>query len=276
MAPKVTYTITTDILKFSFGNENNSSYRLRINESNAIFEIVAAQCAIHPNDSEEAIAEKKAIEQAFLQYKKDNLDYEHSLSRKPRRICYDNLDEVLNIGHISWSEYLQYVSVDPDMKPFEPQWALEEEKQLCRALDETSEDMRKKLLNLIMQFAPKASLELYYADSSPIRRLVAMVRTRDDAQKKASSKMMEKNMLKAYDRLNQPSSESAIPISQMAYYAYNCDVSLHWLLNIKSCKCLLTPNETTETIMDVFCLLGDERRNMFINCIKNLNLHFED
>ena len=52
------------------------------------------------------------------------------------------------------------------------------------------------------------------------------------------------------------------------YMSINFDVSPHWLLGLDESRTVLAGNGETEIIMDMFCFLPEERKQMILQAVQ--------
>jgi hypothetical protein len=54
----------------------------------------------------------------------------------------------------------------------------------------------------------------------------------------------------------------------VSYLSTSFDVSPHWLLGLDEAHTVLATNGETETIMDLFCFLPEERKLMILQAVQ--------
>ena len=262
MKPKTNHYRSTDIL-LREGPARVWAYRLRRDESDAVTELILKKCEVQPDDDPEAVEQKERRYRDFQAFRTKNLDYEEWAERDSRIITYEMLPELLKLADISYAEYLEYISIDPNNGEKVPLgWPREEEAELCRSMDALSREQREKLFRFALDFASRNTIIMFHSGSSAIKKLIAVDKSRQEKFRQPENVTAEKISTMAYKRVHQKYSETALPMKYLLYYAKRFDVSPHWLLGLKEDVHIYSQNPTTEAFMDLYCLLSRDRQRI--------------
>ena len=175
---------------------------------------------------------------------------------------------MLEITGLSYLDLLKFVSKDPEGTYVEPSWSSEVETVMCSCCDILSSPQRKAVLSLIGRILPEVFESSEFESMTPILRLskANSVRTYCAAELRRQTK--ELGVFDAYRRRYNPYSFNAIELSLIPYVSQNFDVSPHWLLGLDESHTVLAQNGETEFVMDHFCFLPDDRKQMILQAVQ--------
>ena len=186
----------------------------------------------------------------------------------PRRLCYENLPELLEITGLSYLDLLKAVSKDPEGASVEPRWSSEVETAMCACCDLLSHQQRKEVLALIQRILPAVFESSEYESMIPILRLSKVNSVRAYCAAELKRKNEEYGVLDIYLRRYNRFSFNAVELNLISYMSQSFDVSPHWLLGLDESHTVLALNGETESIMDRFCFLPEERKHMILQAVQ--------
>lgn len=242
-------------------------HRISKVDEDRIYELVNTRLRINAGDSaavRKQKEKKKELFDAFL-LKITPHRYDKPRAEGPRRLCYEHIDEIVEITGISYLEILKAVSKDPSGNPVEPRWASETEAAMCSCCDLMADEQKEAVLALIQRIIATVYLSKEINEEpSSIQRLCKTASIRNYSLKVMTKQTIDLGVHELYLSRNLPYNHNVIELNLISYMAYSFDVSPHWLLNLDESKTILASSGKTEKIMDVFCFLPNERKEMIL------------
>ena len=250
--------------------KETSLHRVSKEDEEQIYSLIDHKLGVAPSDSAETRKEKESKREAFDAFKLRMTPFlnDKPSPNGPRRLCYENIPELLEVTGLSYLDLLKCVSKNPEDVPIEPRWASETEAVMCSFCDTLSSDRRKKVQALIRRILAPAFQNNEFESMTPTLRLFKAnaIRTYCIAETKRQTK--ELGVYEIYRRRFVPYSFNAVELNMVSYLSANFDVSPHWLLGLDEMHTVLATNGETETIMDLFCFLPEERKIMILQAVQ--------
>ena len=245
--------------------ENNLSGR-RISKTNEqqIYQLINSTLSPAPGDNAQARKEKDRMRkelEAFMQNRTTVLNNK-GRSHGPKRLCYEDLPDLLKISGLSYLDLLKFVSRDPDGAYVEPKWATDTEAVMCSYCDILSPDRQEKVLEMVRRILAPSFQNKEFERMSPLVRLTKANSLRNNSAAETIRQSMDLGVKKIYIRRYHPTGYNAVNLSLISYFAINFDASLHWLLGLDNTHTVLAASGKTEEIMDLFCFLPEDRKQM--------------
>ena len=251
--------------------ENNLSGR-RISKTNEqqIYQLINSKLSPAPGDNAQARKEKDRMRrelEAFMQNRTTVLNNK-GRSHGPKRLCYEDLPDLLKISGLSYLDLLKFVSRDPDGAYVEPKWATDTEAVMCSYCDILSPDRQEKVLEMVRRILAPGFQSDEFESMSPLVRLTKAHYLRNNYIGEMKRQIKDLGVNKIYIRRYQPYSYNAVDLSLISYFALNFDASPHWLLGLDESHTVLAGSGMTEKIMDLFCFLPEDRKQMLCQAVQ--------
>lgn len=251
-------------------NTERSLHRIREREREILEKLIDDHTMPIEADSDETKAEKQRIAMAYQQYKDEMMDKPYAKAKIYRRLCYEDIGPVLNILGLTWKQYMDLASIDTEDNPYPVKWKSEELKTLCETLDHFTESDREKILNTAKQLAGPSVSKLYTSDMPTPWRILEALRVEHENPRFLAKTFRQLNLQsKVTPRLfANDYQETAVNFATIPYIANELNLSAHWLLRMPENTPLLAEHAMSEVIMDIYCLLPNERKNIlqFVAC----------
>ena len=252
--------------------KKNGIHRISKSDEEIIYSIIIKRLSISPNDTEITKKDKIKRQADFDAYKEKITPRgrKKAGTSDPRRLCYEDLDEIISITDISYLELLQALSRDPKNNCIPVTWPSETEASMCSCCDIMTSTQRKNILALVRRvLSPRFEADDDRKDS-PISRLY-----RENSIRIYSLHAMKKQVTNyeindIYRRRLLAYNYNAVELSKIIYVCNSFDVSPHWLLALGDSQTILASNGETEMIMELFCFLPDERKEIILEAAELL------
>ena len=246
-----------------------SYHRLSKEDEQEIYNLIDSRLRAGSGDNAQARKDKENRRKALDEFKLNVL----RMNDKPRaggakRLCYEHLPELLDIAGLDYLDILKCTSKDPENHYVEPQWASEVETAMCSCCDILSHSQRMQVLALINRILADVFKSSEYKSMTPLLRLskANSIRTYCSAEMRRQTK--ELGVFDIYLRRHGQFSFNALELSMIPYMSMSFDVSPHWLLGLDESRTVLARDGETETIMDLFCFLPEERKQMILQAVQ--------
>lgn len=244
------------------------SYHYLSKEDEAlIYELVDSTLKEAPGDSNQTRKDKENRRREFEAFKKQ-WSTDRPTEKWMKRLCYESLPELLTISGLSYLDFLKHLSKDPDGNPFDIKWSSETEAKMCSYCDLLSPDHKEKVLAMIRRILPPAFENSDFESMTPMNRLAQASFLRSYCIGETKKQSKELGVIDIYMQRFLPYSYSLMELSLISYMAFHFDVSPHWLLGLDESQTVLAANGNTEKIMDLFCFLPDERKQMICQAVQ--------
>ena len=235
-----------------------------------IYKLIDSKTKPAPEDSVQTRKEKECMRRE-VEIFKQNL--KTVVNDKPgsyhiKRLCYEDLPELLKISGFSFLDVLKYFSRDPDGAYVEPKWATDTEAVMCSYCDILSPDRQEKVLEMVRRILAPGFQSDEFESMSPLVRLTKAHYLRNNYIGEMKRQIKDLGVNKIYIRRYQPYSYNAVDLSLISYFALNFDASPHWLLGLDESQTVLAGSGMTEKIMDLFCFLPEDRKQMLCQAVQ--------
>ena len=243
-----------------------SYHRLSKEDEQVIYNMIDDVLKPHSGDNSQTRKEKERKRGNLEEFKLKitPLLNDKPSAKGPKRLCYEHLPELLDITGLSYLDLLKSVSKDPQGVYIEPKWSREVETAMCSCCDILSSWQRKKVLALIQRILPDVFESSEYESMTPILRLAKANSFRVYCNAEMKRQTDELGVYDIYRRRFTPFSFNAVELNKISYMSINFDVSPHWLLGLDESYTVLALNGETESIMDLFCFLPEDRKQMIL------------
>ena len=249
--------------------EKQPIHRISKEDEAAIYRVIDAKLRTTADETKAVRTDKarrKAALEGFLR-EITSLAHVKSDCKGPRRLCYEDLTALLRIAGISYRELFEHISCDPDGNAVAPGWATESEAKMCAYCDMLSPEQQETLLALVRRLLAPAFFS-GMESLSPINRLTQAGDLRGaNCIGEQRSKMRSLGVESVYLRRRMPYNYNALQLHLLPYIAKGCDVSPHWLLGLGETATVLAETTGAELIMDLFCFLPEERKEIVLTSI---------
>lgn len=244
-------------------------HRLSKEDEQTIYNMIDGLLKAAPGDNAQIRKEKERKRGDLEEFKLKITPvlYDKPSTKGPKRLCYEHLPELLNITGMSYLDLLKFVSKDPEGVHVEPQWSSEVETSMCSCCDILSSKQRKEVLALIQRILPEVFENSDYEFMTPILRLSKANSIRSYCAAEMKRQTDELGVYDIYRRRYAPFSFNAVELNMVSYMSQSFDVSPHWLLGLDESHTVLALNGETESIMDRFCFLPEERKQMILQAV---------
>lgn len=247
-----------------------SYHRISKEDEQMIYNMIDGMLETNPGDNAQTRKEKERKRKDLEAFKLKITPHQNDKPRNagPKRLCYENLSELLSITGLSYLDLLKCVSKDTEGGYVEPQWSSEVETAMCSCCDILSRQQRKAVLALIQRILPDVFENSEFESMTPILRLskANSIRTYCSAEMRRQTK--ELGVYDIYRRRYTPFSFNAVELNMISFMSKSFDVSPHWLLGLDESQTVLAMNGDTERIMDLFCFLPEERKQMILQAVQ--------
>lgn len=244
-----------------------SYHRLSKEDEALIYELVDSTLKENPKDNTQTRKGKEKHRREFDAFKQ-KLSADRFPSRGQRRLCYENLPELLKSTGLGYLDVLKYLSKDPDGNPVDIKWASETEATMCSYCDLLSPDRQEKVLAMIRRILAPVFENSDFESMTPINRLTQASFLRSYSKVETKKQAKELGVTDIYMKRCLPYSYNLVELNLISYMAFNFDVSPHWLLGLDESHTVLAANGKTEKIMDLFCFLPHERKQMICQAVQ--------
>ena len=247
-----------------------SGHRISKKDTQQIYDLIDSKLSAAPGDNAQTRKEKERMRKEVWVFRQNLTPIQNDKPgpNGPRRLCYEDLPELLRISGLSYLDLLKYVSRDPDGEYVEPRWATDTEAVMCSYCDILSPDRQEKVHEMICRILAPGFQSDEFESMPPILRLTKANYLRNNyigEMKKQSEDLGVKNI---YMRRLNPSSYNTVELNLISYFAVSFDVSLHWLLGLDESQTVLAASGKTEEIMDLFCFLPEDRKKMLCQAVQ--------
>ena len=242
--------------------EQTALHRISKEDEDIIYQLIKNKLRVSSGDNasvKKAKEKRQADFDAFL-VRITPLNREKPRAKGPRRLCYEHIDDIVDITGISYLDLLKALSKDPDGKRIEPQWASEVEASMCSYCDLLSPEQQDMVLTLIRRILAPAFESEELNSMSSILRLAKANSIRSYCTNEMNRQTKDLGVNDIYRRRYLPYSYNALELNMVSYMAASFDVSPHWLMGLDESKTVLAQSGKTEKIMDLFCFLPEERK----------------
>ena len=254
----------------SIKEQELSYHRLSKEDEQEIYSLIDRTLQTNSGDNAQTRKDKESRQKSMDAFKQSITPVVNDKPRPrgPRRLCYENLPELLEITGLGYKDILISVSKDPEGKHVEPAWASEVEAAMCSYCDLLPTDRQDKVLMLIRRVLAPVFDNSDFQSMTPILRLskANAIRTYCTAETKRQTK--ELGVYDVYRRRYLPYSYNAVELNLVAYMSISFDVSPHWLLGLDESHTVLASSGKTESIMDLFCFLPEDRKQMILQAVQ--------
>ena len=120
----------------------------------------------------------------------------------------------------------------------------------------------EKVLEMVRRILAPSFQSKEFERMSPLVRLTKANSLRNNSAAETIRQSMDLGVKKIYIRRYHPTGYNAVNLSLISYFAINFDASLHWLLGLDNTHTVLAASGKTEEIMDLFCFLPEDRKQM--------------
>jgi hypothetical protein len=249
--------------------KETSLHRVSKEDEDLIYNLVDSELSAAPNDNAQTRKDKEHRREEFKAFKlRMALSNDKPRPEGPKRLCYENLPELLEITGLSYLDILKCVSKKPSGDAVKPQWASEAEAAMCSYCDMLSPDRREKVLALIRRILAPVFENSDFESMTPTLRLFKANAIRSYCIAETKRQTKELGVYDIYRRRFVPYSFNAVELNMVSYLSISFDVSPHWLLGLDETHTVLATNGETETIMDLFCFLPEGRKQMILQAVQ--------
>ena len=250
--------------------EQTVFHRISKEDEEIIYRLILNKLRVSSGDNSATKKEKEKRKLNFDSFltRITPLNRDKPRKKGPRRLCYEHIDEIVEITGVSYLELLKALSKDPDGKRIEPQWASETEASMCSYCDLLNSGQQDKVLELIRRVLAPAFESEELNSMSSILRLSKANSIRSYCTNEMTRQTRDLGVNDIYRRRYLPYSFNALELNMVSFMAVNFDVSPHWLLGLDESKTVLAKSGKTEKIMDLFCFLPEERKASLLRAVE--------
>lgn len=241
-------------------------HRITKEDEKLIYELIEKKLTINNGDTMPIRKEKEARREAFNRFKDRITPIVKGKPRKegPRRLCYEYMEEIVKTTGVSYFDILSILSKDPEGNKIAPQWATKSEADMCSYCSIMTAEQQKAVLDLVKRVLASVFTSEDINGDTPMMRLYKASSLRTYCIKEMGRKMKELEINDIFMRRYMPYSYNALELNLVIFMSITFDVSPHWLLNLDESMTVLAPTGKIETIMDLFCFLPDERKEIVL------------
>lgn len=241
-------------------------HRITKEDEILIYELIEEKLTINTGDSAAIRKEKEVRREAFNRFKEKNTPIVKGRPRKegPRRLCYEQMDEIVETTGVSYFDILNILSKDPDGNKIVPQWPTKSEADMCSYCSIMTDRQMEVVLTLVKRVLAEIFTSGEVEEENPMLRLYKASSSRTFCIKEMGRKMKELEVADAFARRYMPYSYNALELNLVTFMSTTFDVSPHWLLKLDENTTVLAPTGKIEMIMDLFCFLPNERKEIIL------------
>ena len=245
-------------------DNEETMHRLRPEEHSALLELIAERTG---GDDSASVQRRVAYEA----YRNENMYKKARGEKKLKRICFEQVQDLLDILGLTWSDLLVRISTDAHGNPFDIGECTNGYNEFIEAIDNCGPEARGKVLDLALLISGDTVVNLYRSKLTGLGKLNAAVRIDETAGRKFMSKLEQIGLdTRLYARQYQNYKETAIPLSHIAYISAVFDVPLRWFLGLGDDATVFCENGDSETILSYYMLMPKERQNIFWKSVKKV------
>ncbi len=247
-----------------------SLHRLSKEDEERIYDLIDSRLMVSPSDNAQVCREKENRREALEAFKLRITPKKNNKPRqkRPGRLCYENLPELLNIAGLTYLDVLKGISKNQEGTPIEPQWASEVEATMCSCCDILSSDQRQKVLALIRRILAPAFQNSGFETMTPPQRLFKANALRSYCNREVNRQTKELGVYDIYLKRLLRYNYNTIEMNLISFFSSSFDVSPHWVLGLDESQTVLAAHGESEMIMDLFCLLPEERKQMILQAVQ--------
>lgn len=210
------------------------------------------ECELRQNEYTEYMLENSLLSQTKTRTSSKN------------RLCYEHLPRLVDITGVTYLDILKEISVNAEGDAIQPRWPLEVEGKMCAFCEIMTDAQRLSTLSLIRRIiAPVYANDEVGGDSS-ILRLYNATTLRTSCTAEMIRQAAQMGVHDVFGRRYVAYNYNALELNMVAYLAICFDVSPHWLMKLDERYPVLASSGEVETIMDLFCFLPNERKEMVV------------
>ena len=182
-----------------------------------------------------------------------------------QRVTYESLDEILRILHVSYREFLEACNKYPDNAKVD--WSTPTRAGMAKLLDLMDDKQKEPYYAMFRAMLPKAvQSALNEAESMEIYglRIVTLLEAFCNDDSYCINLFSEIGIRERWRQKKRGAlAYTTCPHEYLPIISSRTGVSLHWMLG---CNCpVLAQSESTERVMDLFCLLTEEQQEEIFN-----------
>lgn len=241
-------------------------HRITKADEEKIYELIWKKLNMSASDSAATRKSKEKKKKDFEDFllKITPLVRDKPRAKGPRRLCYEDIPAILDLTGISYLDLLKILSEDPDGNRIAPAWALDSEAKMCVYCDLMQSNQRSAVLLLIKRILAPVFYSSTLIEESSIMRLYRVNTLRTFCVKEMGRQAINLGVNDIFHRRYLPYSFNAIELKLISFMSISFDVSPHWLLGLDDSRTVLAASGDTEMIMDLFCFLPDERKDIIL------------
>ena len=243
-----------------------SMHRITKADEEKMYDFIWNELRVSANDSAATRKSKEKRKKDFEDFLLEitPLVRDKPRAKGPRRLFYEDIPTIMNLTGITYLDILKILSVDPDGNRIEPKWALDSEAKMCAYCDLMQPQQRAEVLSLIKRVLAPVFDNPTLNEESSIMRLYKANTLRTYCVKEMGRQVVDLGVKDIYHRRYLPYSFNALELNLISFMSISFDVSPHWLLGLNESHTVLAANGDTETIMDLFCFLPNERKDIIL------------
>jgi len=245
-------------------------HRLSRRNEDIIIKLVQRAIMPDPKDTQDQRSLKESYQKHYAAFVQNNAlihsKRSHDSPPNMRRLCYEHLPALVTATGITYRDIFEAVSLTPAGAYQPPGWSTEAETQMCACCDLLTSDDKQNIYNLIKSLLCPKFLDIP-AELAPVERLMRAVNLRAYSTWSAKNQARCLDLLPQYMQSRGKYKYNTIDFSLLPFVAVQYDVSLHWLLGLSSDYPVLAASGDTEMIMDMFCFLPTESKNIVTKAV---------
>ena len=224
---------------------------------------------IKASDSKAVKAEKTKRAEAIKLYQKKYTRAKPSKSAPdiPKRLTFDRLEEFMDCAKLGYKDLFE-ICCGEDGERARLSWPKPIETEMCKLLDAAGEDRKQAIKALILDALPAPIRDVLVLNAQSAEKLFELASLRERLFDEANILIRGDVQLRSA-RDNWVSSGAqreriwkTLAFSKYADVTKAFDVSYHWLCGLGSDVTVLAKTGSTEEIMDAFCMLPDDQKEI--------------
>lgn len=242
--------------------------RLAHIDHDRLMEYVRSQARISTEDPEEVIEQKQKLQERLTAFE---AGFSVKTTKKFKNLTYRVLPAFMEVAGLSYRDVLE-ITNDTKGGRTEIKWADHIEEQMSNACDDLPTDAaREQVRRLVVAMLPENLRELLYQKAPSAVRAVRAGKCRrisiKDIRQQIKTDYTQMNRY-TYAEVKDDTYHSTIPLHTYNQTISLYDVSPHWLLGLDENTCVLAKSGSTELIMDAFCLLPMEWKEVVLTATR--------
>lgn len=241
--------------------ETSLAVALSNEESNALNEAINNMMTISETDEAEEQQKKRDLKERMDAFQRSRIA--NNAIKPPsgvisRRLTWGHVEDFLAASGLGYRDLFE-IMCSEDGQRAKLSWPKQIEADMCELLDSWDEQKRSKALNIVVGALSEPMKEIYKKSDESAAKLFRAEAIRGREPFSSLKKIKDDQQLRtAKDNYCSDRYWKKISFSKFPKVTKAFDVSFHWLADIDKNHTVLAKNESTEMVMDAFCLITDD------------------